>query len=442
MTDQAPELLPTRERIARVLYECEKRRGTHSDSVVKSAFPRASDALLMEPWEECKDTFLSDADAVLAVLPHQPDATVACYLERSKVREILTGQPDEALEITEVILAEIDALPIFSVRDLLTRPTPAERPVPQVREALEKCRPLVESFRYQGKKYSELLDEIDCALTARPSDAAVAGTIPWKDDKRQFPLYELAPDLTLYDRDPQADERLKLYRDIFAEITTKAVPICDPTNNDPERVRHYHIPAGPLHRAAGKLGFQLFNGEQHLANAVAEIARLKALASPHEEAVRETLKQIRRYCDENLGPSRSSLLNKIAKLADDALSPTVASERVSGRETMTNVPADRVIGELAAEQVWRPIETAPRDGTALLLTDARIKNWTQVAYWDTDYERWARDDTTTLWHANRFTHWTPLPQPPEDSLVLKNEEQSEPVSSPHPTSEQAGSKVR
>jgi hypothetical protein len=38
--------------------------------------------------------------------------------------------------------------------------------------------------------------------------------------------------------------------------------------------------------------------------------------------VREALEQIRKYCDENLGPSRSSLLNKIAALADAALSTT------------------------------------------------------------------------------------------------------------------------
>jgi hypothetical protein len=76
---------------------------------------------------------------------------------------------------------------------------------------------------------------------------------------------------------PAAGEvREALYRDIFAEITAKAIPVCDPTSDDPERVRHYQLPVGPLHRAAGKLGFQMFNGEQHLVEAVKEIARLKA----------------------------------------------------------------------------------------------------------------------------------------------------------------------
>jgi len=41
-------------------------------------------------------------------------------------------------------------------------------------------------------------------------------------------------------------------------------------------------------------------------------------------AVREALETIRKYCDENLGPSRSSLLNKIAHVADEALAALTA----------------------------------------------------------------------------------------------------------------------
>jgi len=50
------------ESIARILYECEKRRADHADKVM--GLTRST----MEPWEECKDTFLSDAAAVLAAL--------------------------------------------------------------------------------------------------------------------------------------------------------------------------------------------------------------------------------------------------------------------------------------------------------------------------------------------------------------------------------------
>lgn len=40
---------------------------------------------------------------------------------------------------------------------------------------------------------------------------------------------------------------------------------------------------------------------------------------------------IRKYSDENLGPSRSSLLNKIAKLCDDALGPPLPSDAPVGK---------------------------------------------------------------------------------------------------------------
>jgi hypothetical protein len=121
-----------------------------------------------------------------------------------------------------------------------------------------------------------LFDKGYLRIAAKPDEEGVreAQVIPNTDPARQFPLYELMPDFTLRDRDPQADERLKLYRDIFAEITAKATAVSDPTSDDPDRVRYYRIPVGPLHRAAGKLGFHLFNGERHLADAVKEIARL------------------------------------------------------------------------------------------------------------------------------------------------------------------------
>jgi hypothetical protein len=51
-----------------------------------------------------------------------------------------------------------------------------------------------------------------------------------------------------------------IYRDIFAEITAKAIPHTDPESDDPEMIDYYTIPVGPIHRAAGKVGFQMFDG--------------------------------------------------------------------------------------------------------------------------------------------------------------------------------------
>lgn len=160
-----------------------------------------------------------------------------------------------------------------------------------------------------------------------------AQTIPNTDQARQFALYELMPDFTLRDRDPQADERLKLYRDIFSEITAKAIPVCDQNSNDPERVRHYIVPVGPLHRAAGKLGFQLFNGERHLADAVNEIARLKA-APPHPAPERP----LRHHANETLEEQEYLLRSSAAQR--EALEPFIS---FSDGTMFTRLPDDFVL---------------------------------------------------------------------------------------------------
>lgn len=69
------------------------------------------------------------------------------------------------------------------------------------------------------------------------------------------------------------------YRDVFNNITAKAVPICG-DESDPEKITGYTLPVGPLHLAAGKLGHQMFNGEAHLARAVAEITQLREALRP------------------------------------------------------------------------------------------------------------------------------------------------------------------
>lgn len=66
------------------------------------------------PFPDLAQPEQESAPASVGVL--REDST--CYLERSKVREILIGQPDENLHITEHILFEVDALPIFTAADL------------------------------------------------------------------------------------------------------------------------------------------------------------------------------------------------------------------------------------------------------------------------------------------------------------------------------------
>ncbi len=64
---------------------------------------------------------------------------------------------------------------------------------------------------------------------------------------------------------------------------------------------------------------------------------------------------------------------------------------------------------------WQPIETAPRDGTGIIVTDARVMHWTQIVFWDEEVAGpyvWARDDTDNHWHRDMFTHWMPIPDGP------------------------------
>jgi len=69
---------------------------------------------------------------------------------------------------------------------------------------------------------------------------------------------------------------LRLYRDCFNEITAKARPfLFDP--NDPERIIAYIVPCGPLHRAAGTLGHQMFDGEKYMEAATNRIRELEAI---------------------------------------------------------------------------------------------------------------------------------------------------------------------
>jgi hypothetical protein len=65
---------------------------------------------------------------------------------------------------------------------------------------------------------------------------------------------------------------------------------------------------------------------------------------------------------------------------------------------------------------WQPIESAPKDGTEILVTDARTKDWTHVAYWDdavsAEYP-WMHADADSSWHKDMFTHWMPVPAAPQ-----------------------------
>ena len=57
---------------------------------------------------------------------------------------------------------------------------------------------------------------------------------------------------------------------------------------------------------------------------------------------------------------------------------------------------------------WQPIESAPKDGTEILLYPYA------VCKWDTEDGAFFRDDSD-IWPQHP-THWMPLPKPPKDTL--------------------------
>lgn len=70
---------------------------------------------------------------------------------------------------------------------------------------------------------------------------------------------------------------------------------------------------------------------------------------------------------------------------------------------------------IAAE--WQPIETAPKDGSAVILYDDRFAHSPSsylMASWHAPLKVWAARPNSkgrfTLWHD--ATHWQPLPAPP------------------------------
>jgi len=74
------------------------------------------------------------------------------------------------------------------------------------------------------------------------------------------------------------------------------------------------------------------------------------------------------------------------------------------------------IERLRALVEWRPIETAPKDGTFLLLFDPHNDRTITVGFWSTQGlgPEWARWVSIPGAFGRKPTHWLPLPPPPRD----------------------------
>jgi len=67
------------------------------------------------------------------------------------------------------------------------------------------------------------------------------------------------------------------------------------------------------------------------------------------------------------------------------------------------------------EREWQPIETAPKDGTDILVAFPKNVGWLQIVRWwekKTGFQ-WVDGYTCKrIW--NSPTHWQPLPPPPKE----------------------------
>lgn len=61
---------------------------------------------------------------------------------------------------------------------------------------------------------------------------------------------------------------------------------------------------------------------------------------------------------------------------------------------------------------WQPIESAPTDGTPILVTVAGGAYHASKAHWDERWRTWAVTDAPSYKLEMTPTHWMRLPEPP------------------------------
>lgn len=64
---------------------------------------------------------------------------------------------------------------------------------------------------------------------------------------------------------------------------------------------------------------------------------------------------------------------------------------------------------------WQPIETAPKDGTDILVNAPQVDSGVTIAFFKDGYWRLTYDGARFGVHVSDPTHWMPLPEPPKDS---------------------------
>lgn len=68
------------------------------------------------------------------------------------------------------------------------------------------------------------------------------------------------------------------------------------------------------------------------------------------------------------------------------------------------------------QREWQPIDTAPKDGSDILLSDSRVSGGfpTVASYEIVDGNDWVWHTNDGIsYHEEAFTHWMRLPEPPK-----------------------------
>ena len=116
----------------------------------------------------------------------------------------------------------------------------------------------------------------------------------------------------------------------------------------------------------------------------------------------------------------SDLVKRLRECADPKEADSIereAADRIEALEAALEKAtnnADNLHDCLLYATEWRPIETAPKDGTLILSWNGE---WIEIAMWQRpnaiNPPMW-RGAHCGVSHISQPTHWLPLPQPPGD----------------------------